>query len=989
MGLLRQADSWGIGAGLHGPSDAPPPRIGLHDRSGIMISMTMIRAPHRGRRGGPWRVERLWLGGLAVVVLLVSIAWAGASDEPLPTDPALARGSLDNGLAYIIKRHSTPPDRVSIWLHVSTGSLNETEETRGIAHYLEHLAFNGSANFPPGSVVPYFESLGLSFGRDQNAFTSFDQTVYQLALPDVTGEAIDKGLLFLSDVAFRLSLLPEEIDSERQIILEEMRARSGARQRVRDQVSERLAPELTLGRRLPIGTEVAIRSVTAEDLRAYYREWYVPSNMTLIVVGDCDPVMVADLIARRFAGSPRVPRPRDRDVGVLAAPESRAIVVTDPELTEAVVSIVRLEPPRGPAMTVAQERRDLVESVAASGFNRRMRTLVAEGRASFLDGRVSAREWPRALRVLAAEASGEPGAWRAILRDLGTELERARRHGFSEREVEDTRRAVLAEAEEAVQRESTLPARAVLGRLNSAVTDERPLRSAAQRLELLRRLLPGITLPEVSGVFASTLVPSALLFIAELPSSGDTPGEPEMLALGAAAVTVEPDPPVEADRPISLLASRPSGGLIVEQSEHPQSAVTSAWLDNGIRVHHRFMAEHRAEARVVITLAGGRIQESAADRGITDAAAVAWERPATRTLSSTQIRGLMTGRKVRVSGYVGDDALTLTVSGDPSELEIGVQLAYLLLTDPDIEAPALAQWKVAEAQAIAARKVQPAGVLAEAVAAALYPEDEARTRPLEVEQAQAISLDAANTWLRDLIARSPIEVAVVGDVDQAPALSLVQRYLGALPARDRISDKTLSDRRVIPRAVGPVHVERTVDVKTPQSVVLDGFFGPNLRDLRDARLLNMAARVLSTRMSRTIREERQLVYSIYAASQPASEYPGFGRFVAQAPTDPAKGPALAAAVEEMYAAFAKDGPTQTELDVARKQIANQLAESMKDPGFWTQRLATLDYRGLSLTDVLDAPAQYQGFTAEEIREAFARYYRPEARFRFVISPRPA
>jgi zinc protease len=306
-----------------------------------------------------------------------------------------------------------------------------------------------------------------------------------------------------------------------------------------------------------------------------------------------------------------------------------------------------------------------------------------------------------------------------------------------------------------------------------------------------------------------------------------------------------------------------------------------------------------------------------------------------------------------------------------------------------VEAPALKEWKVAEAHAIAARKVQPSGVLAEVVAAALYPDDEPRTRPLEIAQVHAVSLDAANTWLGALIRTAPIEVAVVGDIDGASALGLVARYLGALPARDRITDKTLGALRAIRRRVGPVHVERTVDARTPQSVVLDGFFGPDLRDVRDARLLTMAARILTTRMIRSIREERQLVYSIRAVSQPASEYPGFGRFVAQAPTGPAKAPALAAALEELYAAFAKDGPTPVELAVARKQMANQLAESMKDPGFWTQRLAVLAYRGLSLAEIVEAPARYQSLTAEEIGEAFGRYYRPEARFRFVVSADPA
>ena len=196
------------------------------------------------------------------LVTTVPARAAAPAAETLPTDPALVTGRLANGLSYIIRQNKNPEGRVGIWLHVSSGSLNETEAQRGLAHYLEHMAFNGSANFPPGSIIPYFESLGMSFGRDQNAFTGFDQTTYILMLPAGSREMVDKGMLFMSDVALRMSLDQPEIDSERQIILEEKRARSGARQRVQDQIYERLAPESTLGRRLPIGIEQTIQSVT-------------------------------------------------------------------------------------------------------------------------------------------------------------------------------------------------------------------------------------------------------------------------------------------------------------------------------------------------------------------------------------------------------------------------------------------------------------------------------------------------------------------------------------------------------------------------------------------------------------------------------------------------------------------------------------------------------------------------------------------------------
>jgi zinc protease len=333
------------------------------------------------------------------------------------------------------------------------------------------------------------------------------------------------------------------------------------------------------------------------------------------------------------------------------------------------------------------------------------------------------------------------------------------------------------------------------------------------------------------------------------------------------------------------------------------------------------------------------------------------------------------------------DSISLTVSGDPAELERGLQLAYLLLTDPVIEPAALEQWKEAERQRIDARKSQPMQVLAIATAEAIYPRDETRPKALTAEQVQAVGRDSAQAWLRQLIARAPIEVAAVGDVDLETATRLVARYLGSLPARPRISDKTLADLRSIPRAAGPVKVAEAIDARTPQAAVFAGFFGTDLANVRDTRLLNVAARVLSTRMTKTIREDKQLVYSIGASSEPAIVFPGFGLFASAAPTDPAEATALSSAVEDMFAEFARTGPTADELAVAKKQMANLLDEVLKAPDFWSGRVGTLDYRGTRLDDLLDARAQYEQFTAEDVRDAFARYDRPDARISVVITPR--
>ncbi len=961
-------------------------------------------------RPAPVRASRLAAAAVAALPVMTLLTPAALSpahaalaaegvqpDAALPTDPALVTGQLDNGLKYIIRRHANPAGRAGLWIHIGSGSLNETESTRGLAHFLEHMAFNGSENFPPGTVVDYFQSIGLAFGRDQNAFTSFDQTTYQLYLPDTKIETIDRALLFFSDVAQRLKLLPDEINKERGIIQEERRTRLSPQQRIQEKIWEGLAPESTFGRRLPIGTEQTINSVSPADFQNYYKTFYTPSNMTMIVVADADPQPIVDAIKKQFGAFPKTAVPADLPVGVKGTTGYRAIVATDPEVTRASVVITRVEPPRPPSTTVGHLRRDLVDLIGTWAFNRRIENELAKGGPSFLSAFATSQQITGALHSFQASASGEPANWKAMLTELGTHLQRARLHGFTEDEIDDARKALIAQAEQSVERESTIPARAVLARINGDVAAGEPVMSAQQTLDLYKQILPGLSTLEVSDAFAKNFDTSNALFTLTGPTLPDTPTEQQLVDLGRKAIDVKPEKYQAVARAKSLLDKAPTPGPLADVKTHEASNVASGWLPSGVRVHHRFMDIQKDQVTILVTLAGGQIQETPANRGLTEAALLAWERPATSKLSSTQIRDLMTGKKVSVStseggGFRGgggggsQDALRLVISGSPADLEPGLQLAHLLLTDPVIEPAALEQWKKSQKQAIEQRQKQPQGIIQEVIAEGFYPKSEARVYPLTAEQVDKITLDAAQSWLKNLLATAPIEVAVIGDLPMEKARPLVETYFGSLPKRDRISAATLDELRKIERPKGPILTEKKVAIQTPLGVVLDGFFGPDAENVRDSRLMQMASRIMSTRMIKTVREEKQLVYSIGAQTQPATTYPGFGVFLASAPTEPAKAPALGDTLEEMYTAFAKDGPTDEEMTTARKQMANMFDEQMKEPGFWTARLAALDYRNTKLDDVMAAPAAIQAFTAEEIRDAFARYYKPESRFRFTVVP---
>lgn len=920
------------------------------------------------------------------------IAAAGSislSAQPLPTDDRLVTGELENGMHYIVRAHSNPPGRAVMWIHVSTGSLNETDQQRGIAHFLEHMAFNGSENFPPGSVIPFFQGMGLTFGQHQNAFTSFDQTTYQLSFPDVKPETLEKGMRFFGDIAGRLSLLPKEIDSERQVILEEKRARLGPQQRVQEFVLSRLMPGSIVGDRLPIGTEETLLKVSQQDFKDYYGKWYTPTNMTLMVVADTDPKVVVEKIKEAFGVGEKTPRPVDNDPGVKPYTQTRAIVATDKELTDGEISMVSVGEKIPPATTVPLFRADMVRAVATSAFNRRMGAKLAAGGTSYLDVSASASNMFNVAAVRQAEVSGKPEDWKAMLAELGTDVQRARLHGFSQQEVDDVKKQILSGIEQFVTQESSIPAQRLIQMMNRTIAEGEPLMSAQQELDLTRQVLPGITIEEVSKSFADLFDPAKVTFIAQLPADKpgvEIPTESQLVELGQAAFNAKPDKQVDAERPSTLMTELPTPGKAVDVSTHEASGVTSGWFENGARFHHRFMDIRKDSVTISISLAGGTLQETAASRGVSDAAALAWSRPATSKLTSTNIRDIRTGKKAGARGGISTDQLTINASGSPSDIEDALQLAYLMLTDPVIEPAAFEQWKKETLQSIEDRNKNPQGIMMQVMAETLYPADEARCQLLTAEQVNRITIDAAQSWLRNAIASAPIEVSVVGDLPKERAQELLARYVGSLPRREKISSGTLDDLRTLKRTPGPRTTDRKVALQTPLAIGVNGFFGADIENVYDCRCLQLASLVLRTRILNKIREAEQLAYSPGCGHRPATDYPGFGVFIGTAPTEPGKVDRLIEAYDEIYAGFARDGATEEEMTTIRKQVANQMDEQMKDPGYWTARLSVMDYRKVNLDDVVGGPAALQAITADELKTVFNKYYKPENVLKIIIRP---
>lgn len=930
--------------------------------------------------------HRLALFWLAILLMPLAALAQVPVERPLPTDPRVHVGILANGMHYEIRHNQTPPGKVTVWLHIGSGSLNENHQQQGLAHYLEHMAFNGTKHFPGNAMFRRFAAIGLTLGRHQNAYTDFDQTTYSLSLPDARPQTLDLALLALSDIAYRMSLEPKQIDAERGVILSEARSYMGPGERTLYKILPQLLPGSRFSRRLPIGQREDIEHADRTLLKAYYDRWYRPDNSTLLVVGDVDAATMTARIRHYFgdwkARSPRMP---DASPGIRPYSDTRAVVVTDPELVNAEVGAVRVRGPR-PILTEADYRRSLIDFIGAWIMDRRLNNLIDTGDAPFLSAAVDTSPLSKYATLASITADGRAHDWRAMLERVLAEVKRARQFGFQAQELADAKQALRAWAKDNVDSDATRDNRNIIGDLNAAVSDGSHPMSAEQERAVLDRVLPTVTQAEVEAAFRRNYGDEERLFVVKLPAKNGAaaPSQAQVMAAAATgeatAVTALP-PQIQ---PHSLLTSDPAPGHVANARIDRDLGIYTYTLTNGVRVHIRQMTYRKNQVYVGVTLAGGTPEETAATRGYTAAAARAWTNPATRSRTSSQIRDLFIGKNVGVSGQAVGDGLALNVAGSPADLRDGLRLAYLLLTQPRIEPVAFKRFKERTALWLAQRKFSVEAQLDQRVNALLMNNDP-RFLPPTQAQVEHISLAGAQRWLDHVIRTAPIEVSIVGDIDRERALRLALTYFGSLPARPTIDNSAAQVRQVALKP-GPYNAMVQVNTITPRASVEVAWRGADWANTKDRRALEMAASILELRLFNELREKRGLVYSVDCRAIPGGIYRGSGQFAVSFTTAPNTAMRAADIAQRVIARFVKEGPTAQEMSTMRHQLAQRLQSEQREPSFWAATLATLDYHQTHLDDLKSAPKTMLAYTAVDLRAALQKYLVPPGQLRVVSAP---
>ncbi len=932
-------------------------------------------------------MNRQILSTLAVVVAAASAIPVSA--ENLPSDQSIQTGKFDNGLTWMYRQHDNPPEKMAMMIHVSSGSLNEKENQRGLAHFLEHMAFNGTENFAPGELIKFFESIGMEFGADLNAFTSFNQTSYMLFTPTNKTSQIDEGMMALSDYVFRALLLQDEIDKERGVVMSEWRSGRGAQQRIFDQMLESVFGGTRFAERLPIGLPDILNTANRDAFEDYYRTWYRPELMTLMVVGDA-PLEDVKPSMEKWFGQYKATEParKQESAGFQPFSTERAFVFSDPELSDCNVDLYNISAARPPVTTVEQARVEMVENVASWIVNRRLSERVQKGTATYQRANCSVGNFFNEAMLINASASGEPGTWNKMLDELIVELTRANAHGFTERELEMAKKEILADAKRDVEREPTRNAKGHLFEMNSAVTNKEPVLSAKQQLELTEKLLQTITTDELAKAFSTHFGAKTFGYVVTLPKKDGVamPSSEDVLTAAKAAWNIKTEPIREETTPTDLLAAAPKSGSVAEKTTDEDLKITSAWLDNGVRVHHRFMDYKKDQVMMSIHLAGGRIEETETNRGEIELAAYALSaQPATNRLTSTNVRDIMTGHTIGVGVSPTTDTVMLSVIGSPKELDTGLQLAHALLTDGKIEDSAVNVWRQQQKQQRIFAQALPQFKAYESLMDAISGGDIRMTPLLPENRVEALTAEAAQKRWNSFVAKAPIEVAIVGEIPLDRAMELASQYVGSLPKRERNASH-IDALRTLKRGEGPLVRNVEVNTMTEKGMAIAGFVGCEAQNVHDSRALELSSEILTSRLIKRIREELAIVYSLSAMNQPSSTFRDSGMFMSQAPCEPTKAQQVVEEANKIFAAFAKTGPSEEELSNAKKQVKNNLDEDMKEPGYWFSVLQKLDYHDMKLADEKALPDVFDTFTTQELVKVFGKYYKPSRQFRVTAVP---
>lgn len=814
----------------------------------------------------------VWLS-LVVINLLCGFATALAQSapQPLPIDKDVKVGKLDNGLTYFIRHNEQPKERANFYIVQRVGSMQEEDNQSGLAHFLEHMAFNGSRNFEGKEMINYLESIGVKFGAELNAFTSFDETRYTIMDAPVSRTGvIDSCILILRDWSDGIALLDEEIDNERGVIQEEWRQTENGNTRMMKELLERSMPNVRYGHRLPIGSMDVVRNFTYEELRDYYHKWYRPDLQGLVIVGDVDVDYVEQQIKKTFADMPAPVNPAERvyeEVPDREAPLS--MVITDPEGTVSSVSLSYTFDalPSEYKASVVGLSMDYVSSILASMMNARFAEIAQKPDAPFISAYMYIGP---ALGFIMTEdnvqftAQTHEGRVEEALAALVTEMKRAKEYGFTEAEYQRASMKLVSSLENELNSKDNITNTTYADQYSSYFTTGGYIPGIEVEYQLMSQLAQGVNVDVINQHFQKITEPQNLVLCAmgKKDKSISYPTESELLDIYKTSLEKEVEPYVDEFSDVALMEKLPEPGKLLSEVKNQKFDATIWTFDNGAKVYLLPTDYKKNDIRLFGISKGGYLQlvdqlgtinTRALSSGFANVGGIA-------DFDKTALSKVLAGKIATVRTGVQNSEEVITGASSEKDLETMFQLLYLNMTALRTDTSAF-QTEVQKQKAmLKASESNPLTPFWKSLPALLYPGDEMKLM-LTQEDLEQIDYERIVEAYKDRFANaSDFEFFIVGSFKIDDIYPLVARYIGSLKGT-HVKEASQYDR-VSKMASKGNQVAMELKSDTPMAVAFDYFVRDGEYGLKENLILDVLGEVLGQQFFKSIREEEGGTYGV-------------------------------------------------------------------------------------------------------------------------------
>lgn len=902
----------------------------------------------------------------------------------VPVDPNIRKGTLDNGLTYYIRKNSKPEGRVELRLAVNAGSVLEDEDQLGLAHFTEHMAFNGTEKFEKNELINILQQAGVKFGAHLNAYTSFDETVYMLKLP-TADTTMEKGMQILEDWASTIAFDSSEIDKERGVVIEEWRIGQGAQRRMLDKYLPVLLTNSRYADRLPIGTKDVLESFDYETIRRFYENWYRPDLMAVVAVGDINVDSMEMEIKKRF-GDLKTPENAPEREGFLVPdhPDTKVVVVTDKEAPFNQISIFYKEDAQEYA-TLKGYQNMVIQQLFTGMLNQRLKELAQQADPPFMNagsyyGSVVRSKDAYQMFAIVPENGIERG-----LKTLLEENQRVKEHGFTQTELDRYKKQMLTQYERAYNERGKTESASYANEYISNFLEGEPIPGIAFEYKFMQEYLPGITLEGVNQLADDWIKDENRVVVVTAPDKEgvEVPSETEVHSFLNEMATVEVEPYEDKAVASTLIEAKPQAGKIVNEKKLDEIGVTELTFSNGVKVVLKPTDFKDDEILMTASSPGGHsLYSDSVYFSVANADGIISE-SGVKDFSQTDLQKYLADKSVGISPYIGTLKEGFNGNSTPKDLETLLQLTYLYFTDPRKDEASFQSY-ISKNKAIFQNLMSnPQYYYYDKVARILSQNHPRGGGYPTVKDWNGVEFDEAwQAYDERFEDASDFTFFFVGNFDVEEIKPMLAMYLGSLPDIER-NEKWHDVGVRPPDGV----VEETIKKGTdPKSMVNITFTGDFDYSREEAYKLNSLIQSLNIKLIEEIREEMSGVYGISAQANPEKyPYEHYSITIAY-PCAPENVDNLTEAVFAEIEKLKKNGPTPEDLQKVKEAQRREMETSLKENGFWLSSLEEAYFMDHDPSTIVDYEEIISKLSVEDLKKTANQYFNMDQYVKVVLFP---